>query len=119
MTEATAAVPAPTAARSPAARAPRRLAFRLWIASILCWWIIGVQFSELWWLVNATQLRWILFCYAWEAPAIGWTGAVVLPYLILRRLLRRLAQENPSAGQDLARFPARVAAMVLATSSLG
>jgi signal transduction histidine kinase len=37
----------------------------------------------------------------------------------LRRLLRRLAQGDPSAGKDLARFPARVAAMVLATSSIG
>lgn len=114
-----AAVPAPAAARSPAARAPRRLAFRLWIASILCWWIIGVHFSKLWWLVNATQLRWILFCYAWEAPAVGWTGAVALPYLILRRLLRRLDEGDLSAGKDLARFPARVAAIVLATSSIG
>jgi len=113
------AAPAPGTARSPAASAPRRLAFRLWIASILCWWVIGVQFSELWWLVNAAQLGWIRFCYAWEVPVIGWTGAVALPYLILRRLLRRLAEGDPSAGRDLARFPARVAAIVVATSSLG
>ncbi|HEY7637829.1 MAG TPA: hypothetical protein VH763_19955 [Gemmatimonadales bacterium] len=86
---------------------------------MLCWWVIGVQFSKLWWLVNATQLRWILFCYAWEVPAIGWTGAVALPCLMLRRMLRRLTDGDPTVGKGFARFPARVAGVVLATSSIG
>jgi signal transduction histidine kinase len=100
---------------SPAAK----LARQLWITSILCWWLIGIQFSRLWWLVNQEQLRWILFCYAWEVPAIGWTGAVLLPYLRLRRLQRRLAERDPGIGRALARFPVEVAAMVMVTSTIG
>jgi len=30
----------------------RRLAFQLWVCSILCWWGLGIPFSKLWWLVN-------------------------------------------------------------------
>ena len=86
---------------------------------MLCWWVIGITFSRLWWLVNASQLRWTLFCYAWEVPAVGWTGAVLLPYLGFRRLQRRLEGGDPSIGPDLARFPMRVALLVIATSSVG
>ncbi len=104
-----------TGKASPAAR----LARQLWITSILCWWLIGIQFSRLWWLVNEDQLRWILFCYAWEVPAIGWTGAVLLPYLRLRRLQRRLQEGDPGIARALARFPVEVAGMVMATSTIG
>jgi len=79
----------------------RRLALQLWLTSMLCWWVIGITFSHLWWLVNATQLRWILFCYAWEVPAVGWTGAVLLPYLGFRRVQRRLDAGDPAVGRDL------------------
>jgi signal transduction histidine kinase len=95
------------------------LALQLWLASMLCWWVIGLTFSRLWWLVNATQLNWILFCYAWQVPAIGWTGAVLLPYLIFRRLQRRLDDGDPHIAPDLARYPLRVALLVIATSSFG
>jgi signal transduction histidine kinase len=95
------------------------LALQLWLTSVLCWWIVGVTFSNLWWLVNASQLRWITFCYAWEVPAVGWTGAVLLPWLSFRRLGRRLEAGEPAIGRDLARFPLRVALMVIATSSFG
>jgi CheY-like chemotaxis protein len=36
------------------------LALQLWLTSMLCWWIIGIPFSRLWWLVNASQQRWRL-----------------------------------------------------------
>jgi signal transduction histidine kinase/CheY-like chemotaxis protein len=86
---------------------------------MLCWWVIGVPFSRLWWLVNASQLRWILICYAWEVPAVGWTGAVLVPVLAFRRLQRRLEAGDPGVARDLARFPLRVALLVIATSSVG
>ena len=95
------------------------LALQLWLTSMLCWWVIGIAFSRLWWLVNGTQLDWILFCYAWEVPAVGWTGAVVLPYLAFRRLQRRLEAGDPHIAPDLARYPLRVALLVIATSSFG
>ena len=95
------------------------LALQLWLTSMLCWWIIGIPFSRLWWLVNASQQRWILICYAWEVPAVGWTGAVLLPFLAFRRLQHRLEAGDPAVGPDLARFPFRVALLVIGTSSVG
>ena len=115
-----AATTAPTAHPSPVRLAPGTvLALQLWLTSMLCWWVIGITFSRLWWLVNATQLDWILFCYAWEVPAVGWTGAVALPYIIFRRLQTRLEAGDPAIGPDLARYPLRVALLVIATSSIG
>ena len=109
---------APSLQYAPAS-AGRHLAVQLWLTSVLCWWVIGISYSRLWWLVNATQLRWILFCYAWEVPAVGWTGAVLLPYLGFRRLQRRLEAGDPSVGRDLVRYPMRVALLVIVTSSVG
>jgi len=104
---------------APPPRPARGLALQLWLTSMLCWWVIGITFSRLWWLVNASQLRWILFCYAWEVPAIGWTGAVLLPYLGFRRVQRRLEAGDPEVGRALARYPLQVALMVIGTSSFG
>jgi hypothetical protein len=78
------------------------LALQLWLASMLCWWVLGITFSRLWWLANTDQQRWILFCYAWEVPAVGWTGAVLLPYLAFQRLQRRLEAGDPGIARDLA-----------------
>ncbi len=94
-----------------------RLAVRLWLASMVCWWVVGIQFSRLWWLVNEKQLDWILFCYAWEVPAVGWTGAVLLPWLRLRGLVHRLPLGDPITSRQLARFPLFVFWMVLGTST--
>ena len=80
---------------------------------------MGLQFSELWWLVNPLQRDWILFCYAWEVPVIGWTGAVLIPWLTLRRLQHRLDAGDPGAAAALARYPFQVGAMVLGTSTVG
>ncbi|HET9040257.1 MAG TPA: ATP-binding protein, partial [Gemmatimonadales bacterium] len=88
-------------------------------ASMLCWWVIGIPFSRLWWLVNASQQRWILICYAWEVPAVGWTGAVLLPALAFRRLQRRLEAGDSAVGAGLVRFPLTVALLVIGTSSVG
>jgi signal transduction histidine kinase len=96
-----------------------RLAVQLWLTSMLCWWVVGIEFSRLWWLVNEKQLSWIMFCYAWEVPVVGWTGAVLLPWLRLRRIIRRLPDGHADAGRQLARFPLFVFWMVLGTSTLG
>ncbi len=102
-----------------ATRVAGRLALHLWLTSILCWWVIGIQFSRLWWLVNDAQQSWILFCYAWQVPAVGWTGAVLVPYLQLRRLLRRLPLGDAATTRRLARYPLFVFWMVLGTSTFG
>ena len=101
----------------PAAVVAGRLALQLWLTSMLCWWVVGIQFSRLWWLVNQKQLSWILFCYAWEVPVVGWTGAVLIPWLRLRRIIRRLPEGDPDTGRQLARFPLFVFWMVLGTST--
>ncbi|MEP6574780.1 MAG: hypothetical protein ABJD11_18925, partial [Gemmatimonadota bacterium] len=100
-------------------RLGRRLAFRLWIMSVICWWVIGMPFSRLWWLVNQKQAGWIFFCYAWEVPAVGWTGAVLLPYLLWGRLRRSLEAGDPDALRRMVWYPAAVAALIFGTSSLG
>jgi signal transduction histidine kinase len=107
-------------APSPSAAAVAgRLALQLWLTSVLCWWLVGIEFSRLWWLVNEKQLEWILFCYAWEVPAIGWAGAVLVPWLRLRRLAAGAAAGERHAGRQLARFPVFVLWMVLGTSTVG
>ena len=97
----------------------RRLALQLWACSIVCWWVLGIPFSKLWWLVNGKQLHWIFLCYAWEVPVVGWTGAVLVPWLLWRRLTRNLSSATPETLRRLARFPARVAGLVLGVSTLG
>ena len=117
-TSSRAAAPPDASYPSPQAVAGR-LALQLWLASILCWWVVGIQFSRLWWLVNEKQLGWILFCYAWEVPAIGWTGVVLVPWLRLRRLLASAARGDRDTGRELARFPEFVFWMVVGTSTAG
>ena len=83
----------------------RRLAFQLWVCSILCWWGLGIPFSRLWWLVNEKQLNWIFICYAWEVPVLGWTGAVLVPWLLWQQLTDNLAYARAPSGP--ARPPVR------------
>ncbi len=109
----------PDAPLPPATVVAGRLALQLWLTSMLCWWVVGIQFSRLWWLVNEKQLSWIMFCYAWEVPVVGWTGAVLMPWLRLRRIIRRLPDGDPDTGRQLARFPLLVFWLVLGTSTFG
>jgi signal transduction histidine kinase len=111
------AVPRPDAPSAPASAVAGRLGLKLWLTSILCWWVLGIEFSRLWWLVNEKQLSWILFCYAWEVPLLGWTGAVLVPWLRLRWIAARLPDAR--AVRALARFPLFVFWAVLATSTVG
>jgi signal transduction histidine kinase/ActR/RegA family two-component response regulator len=97
----------------------RRLAWRLFALSILCWWGCGIAFSGLWWLTNRHQLAWIVFCYAWEVPVVGWTGVVVLPLLRWRAIGRALAAGEPGSVRALARYPRFVATCAVVTSSFG
>jgi signal transduction histidine kinase/ActR/RegA family two-component response regulator len=97
----------------------RRLAVQLLGLSIVCWWMIGLGFSGLWWLNNSHQLAWILFCYAWEVPAIGWSGAVLVPWLRWRGIGRLLATEDQQSVHHLSQFPRFVALSAFITSTTG
>jgi signal transduction histidine kinase len=113
--------PADSARRVPMSfdDAGRALARRLLAQSIVCWWILGISFSGLWWLTNHHQLAWILFCYAWEVPAIGWTGVVLLPWLRWQAIGRSVAADDPYGASRLLRYPQFVALCALLTSSVG
>ncbi|HXE57353.1 MAG TPA: ATP-binding protein [Gemmatimonadales bacterium] len=100
-------------------RLGRELALRLWILSSLCWWGLGLPFSHLWWLLNERQTAWVLVCYAWQVPLLGWTGVVLLPWLRWRRILARLGSGDAAALGPLSRFPLTVASLGLATSTIG
>jgi signal transduction histidine kinase len=97
----------------------RRLARRLFAQSIVCWWILGIGFSALWWLTNRHQMAWFLFCYAWEVPAIGWTGVVLLPWLRWTRIAESIEHEETESTAALLRFPQFVAVCALLTSTIG
>jgi signal transduction histidine kinase/ActR/RegA family two-component response regulator len=97
----------------------RRLGWRLFLLSSLCWWGCGIAFSGLWWLTNSHQLAWIVFCYAWEVPVVGWTGVVALPLLRWRAIARALVAEDPRSVRALARYPRFVATCAIATSTVG
>ncbi|HEX5385729.1 MAG TPA: ATP-binding protein [Gemmatimonadales bacterium] len=107
----------PARPAGPAARAGRLLAAKLWLASVICWWALGIPFSRLWWLVNPKQAHAILVCYAWQVPLVGWPGAVLLPWLLWRRVARRASE--PDAARRIARYPGQVASLALAISILG
>jgi signal transduction histidine kinase/CheY-like chemotaxis protein len=91
-------------------RCGRRLALRLLVLSSLCWWGFGVAFSNLWWLTNSHQLAWIVFCYAWEVPIVGWTGVVLIPWLRWRRI---------DSVHALSLYPRFVAICAIVTSTFG
>ena len=97
----------------------RRLAARMFALSIACWWGAGLAFSNLWWLTNSHQLAWIVFCYAWEVPVVGWTGVVVLPLLRWRAVNRALGAEDARSVRALSRYPRFVATCAIATSTFG
>ena len=97
----------------------RQLALRLFVLSTVCWWVLGLAFSGLWWLTDGLQLDWYFFCYAWEVPVIGWTGAVVLPWLRWLAISRMVDAGEPRAVRALASYPRFVALCAIATSSTG
>jgi signal transduction histidine kinase/CheY-like chemotaxis protein len=97
----------------------RQLAWRLFGLSIVCWWVLGLAFSGLWWLTNRAQLEWILFCYAWEVPVIGWTGVVLFPWLRWQSVGRLIDEAAPSAVRALVGYPRFVARCAILTSSIG
>ncbi|MGH7591297.1 MAG: HAMP domain-containing protein [Gemmatimonadales bacterium] len=97
----------------------RRLALRLWLISMLCWWVVGVAFSAIWWRVNPDQLRWVIICYLWEVPLVGWLGLVGGTWLLWRRMLQRHRAGHPGVARDIALLPRRAGLLGLAVSSGG
>jgi signal transduction histidine kinase/CheY-like chemotaxis protein len=93
----------------------RRLAGRFFVLSSLCWWGFGLAFSNLWWLTNPHQLAWIVFCYLWEVPVVGWTGVVLLPLF----RWQQIGRAESLSVRALSRYPRFVAICALTTSTFG
>ncbi|HET7024912.1 MAG TPA: hybrid sensor histidine kinase/response regulator [Gemmatimonadales bacterium] len=97
----------------------RRLALHLWLISTICWWVVGAAFSAIWWRVNADQFRWVVICYVWEVPVVGWLGVVGGTWLLWRRMVRRHKAGHPEVTRDITRLPRRTGLLALAVSSGG
>lgn len=78
--------------------------------------MVGIPFSGVWWLLNGAQLHWVYLCYAWEVPVIGWGGAVLLPWLLWRRIER---SGKESTADAVARFPVVTGWLAFLTSTIG
>jgi hypothetical protein len=69
-----------------AAASPHPRQFRLSIlagslVAVATWLGLGLPYSLYTWILDTTQTRWVLFCYAWEVPAAGLLGPVLFPML--------------------------------------
>ena len=59
------------------------------LVAMATWWGLGLPYSWYAWLLDAEQQRWVLICYAWEVPAAGGLGPLLVPQIWLRRIERR------------------------------
>jgi len=57
--------------------------------AVAVWWGLGLPYSITVWLLDERQLRWTLICYAWEVPAAGLLGPVLVPQIWWRDVMRR------------------------------
>jgi signal transduction histidine kinase len=107
----------------------RRSILAAGLVAIATWWGLGLPYSLYTWLLDPRQLRWVLFCYAWEVPAAGLLGPVLFPLIWFRTIERRWDQvfsrssPEPAEIADLEAilldFPLRVAKVFLITTIVG
>jgi len=120
-----------------AATAPHPRQFRQSIlagalVAVATWLGLGLPYSMYAWILDPTQMRWVLFCYAWEVPAAGLLGPVLFPMLWFGDITRRwdallgASAKRPPDDDALARlegslldFPRRAAVVFLLASVLG
>jgi signal transduction histidine kinase len=100
------------------------------LVAVAVWWGLGLPYSVVAWLLDERQLTWTLICYAWEVPAAGLLGPLLVPQLWWRDVMRRWDRVFASADRpDLAEaaivegrildYPVRVGWVLLATSLIG
>jgi len=59
------------------------------LVAVAVWWGLGLPYSLAAWLLDEQQLKWTLICYAWEVPAAGLLGPVLVPQIWWRDVIRR------------------------------
>ena len=100
------------------------------LVAMATWWGLGLPYSLYAWLLDAEQTRWVLICYAWEVPAAGGLGPLLVPQIWLRGIERRWNEVfrvpervDPDAAAALERsildYPRRVAWVLLFASLAG
>jgi two-component system NarL family sensor kinase len=100
------------------------------LVAVAVWWGLGLPYSLTTWLLDGEQVRWTLICYAWEVPAAGLLGPVVVPQIWWRDVMRRWdrvfavpgrvdAIEAGAVEAMILDYPIRVGWVLLATSLVG
>jgi signal transduction histidine kinase len=100
------------------------------LVAMSTWWGLGLPYSLYAWLLDGRQTLWVLICYAWEVPAAGGLGPLLVPQIWLRGIERRWdrvfqdgQRVDPSEAAALERmildYPRRVAWVLLITSLAG
>ena len=59
------------------------------LVAVAVWWGLGLPYSLGAWLLDEQQLKWTLICYAWEVPAAGLLGPVLIPQIWWSDVVRR------------------------------
>jgi signal transduction histidine kinase len=100
------------------------------LVAVAVWWGLGLPYSVAAWLLDERQLRWTLVCYAWEVPAAGLLGPVLVPQIWWRDVMRRWDRVF-ARGDDvdlveagilesrILDYPLRVGWVLLVTSTVG
>ena len=76
-------------ASEPHPRQFRRSILKIAVVAMATWWGLGLPYSLFGWLLDPSQLRWVLVCYAWEVPFCGLVGPLLFPLLWWRRIEAR------------------------------
>src|SRR4029077_20056324 len=95
-------------ASEPHPRQFRRSILKIAVVAMATWWGLGLPYSLFGWLLDPTQLRWVLICYAWEVPFCGFVGPLLFPFRWWRRIEARW-DETVHDGDDI--DPAAAAAL--------
>lgn len=100
------------------------------LVAVAVWWGLGLPYSLAAWLLDERQLKWTLICYAWEVPAAGLLGPVLVSQIWWRDVIRRWdrvigapgvpdAVETAVIEGKILDYPVRVAWVLLITSLVG
>jgi hypothetical protein len=100
------------------------------LVAVAVWWGLGLPYSLAAWLLDERQLRWTLICYAWEVPAAGLLGPVLVPQIWWRDVMRRWDRVFASGDEvdvveagilegRILDYPLRVGRVLLIASTVG
>src|SRR5262249_26394211 len=100
------------------------------LVAVAVWWGLGLPYSMAAWLLDGEQVRWTLICYAWEVPAAGLLGPVLVPQIWWRDVERRWERvfavpdrvhvaEAGAVEAMILDYPIGVGWVLLATSLVG